>query len=188
MRTNVVNVYELKEYSGLDKQDLAKIHLGTLSRRKEKFSLALSWRLGWAMTQGRIQDKDRWNGNGVREMWIRDHGPEGQWGTERNEKGSLDSDWLRQTCNQTFKKTQVLRHLFYSPLAADLKTKAEVSTAMGNILGYSQRGHERQWNRDFRFWKWAVCGPLLYLPMFVNIYNIICDIYSWYQWCHPKQK
>lgn len=67
------------------------------------------------MTQGRTQDKDRWNGNEVREMWIRSrrghaqemrgHNPEGWRGAESNENNSLNSDWLRQTCNQTFKKT-----------------------------------------------------------------------------------
>lgn len=74
----------------------------------------MSWRLGRAMTQGRAQDKDRWNGNEVREMWIRDRrghahevqsNPEGWWGAESNEKDSLNSDWLRQICSQTFKKT-----------------------------------------------------------------------------------
>ena len=52
-------------------------------------------------------------------MWIRDQGssieetmlrrynynPEGWWGGESNEKDSLNSDWLRQTSNQTYKKT-----------------------------------------------------------------------------------
>lgn len=60
------------QISGWKAINLAKIYLGTLSR-VQNFSLGLSWRLGRAVTQERIQDRQgtRQNGSEVRQRWIR---------------------------------------------------------------------------------------------------------------------